>query len=203
MVHTEDTNEFDLNLSEGHFEDRSQNRNNKSLDSYRNMSALLDDKEESGGDNGSDSGSESKNLPTATVTRSGRVSRAPRWHANYAALALTPAEMAYQVQLKEAAKMEFLSEDCQLDHELVGVGAGLGGGFVNTNELKVMKFNEAMRTDKEGWTKAVKEEHKRMVENKVWQPVKVKDVPKGAKILTSTWACKQKANGVKRARMNG
>ena len=99
--------------------------------------------------------------------------------------------------------MEFLSEDCQLDHELAGVGAGLGGGFVNTNKLKVMKFDEAMRTDKEGWTKAVKEEHDRMVENKVWQPVKVKDVPKGAKILTSTWACKQKANGVKWARMNG
>ena len=78
MVHTEDTNEFDLNLSEGHFKDRSQNRNNKLLDSYRNMSKLLDDEEESGGDNGSDSGSESNNFPTATVTRSGRVSRAPR-----------------------------------------------------------------------------------------------------------------------------
>ena len=30
-----------------------------------------------------------------------------------------------------------------------------------------------------------------------------KNVPRGAKILTSTWAMKKKANGVRRARLNG
>jgi len=36
------------------------------------------------------------------------------------------------------------------------VGAGLGGRFANTVELHVMKFDEAMATDKkEQWEKAV------------------------------------------------
>ena len=30
-----------------------------------------------------------------------------------------------------------------------------------------------------------------------------KNVPKGSKIITSTWACKKKANGTYRARLNG
>eukprot|EP00957_Ditylum_brightwellii_P106300 8109626-Ditylum_brightwellii.AAC.1 len=42
-----------------------------------------------------------------------------------------------------------------------------------------------------------------MIKDKVWQPIKLCDVPKGAKILTSTWACKLKSNGRKRARLNG
>jgi hypothetical protein len=46
------------------------------------------------------------------------------------------------------------------DVEMVNVGAGLGGGFENTNELHVMKFKEAMATkDKPGWVKAVDKEH--------------------------------------------
>ena len=37
-----------------------------------------------------------------------------------------------------------------INKELAAVGAGIGGGFTNTNELKVMKFNEAMESaDKE------------------------------------------------------
>ena len=42
-----------------------------------------------------------------------------------------------------------------------------------------------------------------MVENKVWKPVKKSSVPAGAKILTSTRACKLKSNGAKRSRING
>ena len=103
---------------------------------------------------------------TATVTRSGRESRAPRWHKNYTALALTLEEMAYQVRLKEIAMMEFSTVDYWVDHYLAGVGDGLGGGFVNTNKLKVMKFNEAMQAAEEGWTKAVDKDHDCMIENK-------------------------------------
>eukprot|EP00957_Ditylum_brightwellii_P031667 2401616-Ditylum_brightwellii.AAC.1 len=66
-----------------------------------------------------------------------------------------------------------------------------------------MKYEEAMTADEKGWTKAVEEEHQRMVGNNVWRPVKLNNVPKGAKILTSTWAYKLKSNGRKRARING
>ena len=41
-----------------------------------------------------------------------------------------------------------------------------------------------------------------MMKHKVWEPaVPMEDVPKGSKILSSTWAMKKKANGTYRARM--
>jgi hypothetical protein len=53
--------------------------------------------------------------------------------------------------------------------EMGFMGAGIGGGFINTQELHVMKYNEAMKgPDKDKWQKAVKEEYKRMEKNKVW-----------------------------------
>jgi hypothetical protein len=53
------------------------------------------------------------------------------------------------------------------------VGAGIGGGFVDTQELHVMKFNEAMQTrDKYEWLKAVAQEHDRMKKYEVFKPVK-------------------------------
>ena len=124
-------------------------------------------------------------------------------HSNYAVLVLTNAELGYQKGLKETAKMDFSAEDFAVDHKLARVGAGLGGGFGNTKELRPMKYKEAMVVDREGWATAVEEEHNRMVENYVWQPVKRSKVPRGANILTSTWACKLKSNGTKRARING
>ena len=87
--------------------------------------------------------------------------------------------------------------------EMTLVGAGIGGGFVDTNELHVMKFKEAMaRKDADKWQEAVDEEHEHMMKHKVWEPVPVENVPKGSKILTSTWAMKKKANRTYRARMN-
>jgi hypothetical protein len=130
---------------------------------------------------------------TFTETRSGRVVQPPQ-RLNMATMALTPAEIGYQARLMELAKLE---------HEIAGVGAGIGGGFTNTRELKAMKYKEAMKVDTEGWTKAVEEEHDRMIKNNVWCPVKLSQVPSGAKILTSTWACKLKSNGRKRAWLNG
>ena len=59
-----------------------------------------------------------------------------------------------------------------------------------------------MRKDEAGWTKAIDEEHQRMIDNDVWKPVKSEEVPKNAKILSSTWECKLKSNGTKRARIN-
>jgi hypothetical protein len=84
------------------------------------------------------------------------------------------------------------------------VGAGIGGGFENTAELKVMKFDKAMSgPNKEKWEKATDEEHERMLKHKVWKVVKCCDVPKGALLLSSTWAMKQKADCTYRARMTG
>eukprot|EP00957_Ditylum_brightwellii_P127504 9723610-Ditylum_brightwellii.AAC.1 len=42
-----------------------------------------------------------------------------------------------------------------------------------------------------------------MVKNLVWMHVKLSEVPKGTKSLTSTWACKLKSHGTKRASING
>jgi hypothetical protein len=62
------------------------------------------------------------------------------------------------------------------------VGAGIGGGFENTAELKVMNFNKAMRK----WEKASDEDHDRVLKHKARKVVKRRDVPKGALFLTST-----------------
>ena len=48
--------------------------------------------------------------------------------------------------------------------------AGLGGAFENIAELKVPKYNEAMSSDKRGWSNTVEEDYERMVSNKVWIP---------------------------------
>jgi hypothetical protein len=87
--------------------------------------------------------------------------------------------------------------------EINCVGAGLGGGFQHTSELKPMKYRQAMMTkDKKRWEKAVEEEYERMSSHNVWQAVLRKDVPAAYKIITSTWAMKKKANRTFRARLN-
>ena len=52
------------------------------------------------------------------------------------------------------------------------------------------------------WTKSVHEEHDRMVKHEVWKAIPPKEVPAGAKVLTSTWAMKMKSNGTFWARLN-
>eukprot|EP00957_Ditylum_brightwellii_P126353 9632491-Ditylum_brightwellii.AAC.1 len=118
-------------------------------------------------------------------------------------MTLAHAEMGYHVNLKEITMIMYAKEDYLLDSEVAEVGTGLGGGFTHMHELRAMKYEEAMAADWEGWTKAVDKEHKRMIKNKVWMPIKLSKVPKGAKILTSTWVCKMKSNGQKRASIKG
>jgi hypothetical protein len=87
--------------------------------------------------------------------------------------------------------------------EIMTVGAGIGGGFEHTSELRPMKYEEAMAGPKaKYWDKAVDEEHDRMKHHVVFKAVPKSEVPKFAKILGSTWAMKQKANGVLRAHLN-
>ena len=100
----------------------------------------------------------------------------------------------------DGKELEAIEKVRVMEHCLVG--AGIGGGFQNTAELKVMKFNEAMRSsDREGWIKAVEKEHDNMTQYNVWEPVEKTKVPDGVKVLSSTWAMKKKANGTLRARM--
>jgi Reverse transcriptase (RNA-dependent DNA polymerase) len=84
------------------------------------------------------------------------------------------------------------------------VGAGLLDESISTTtDLQAMKFDQAMMTpEKDEWMKAVEEEYLRMQKNKVWKPVSKSEIPNKAKILTSTWAMKRKANGTFRARIN-
>jgi hypothetical protein len=87
--------------------------------------------------------------------------------------------------------------------EFAFVGARLGGGFMNTSKLHVMKYKEAMASsDHDKWQQVLDEEHERMLKHNMWKPVLRKDVPEGTKILMSTWAMKKKANGTYCARMN-
>ena len=114
---------------------------------------------------------------TAT-TRSGRAIRAP----------------TRLLEEMEATAIDEVSE-------IMAVGAGIGGGFIHTSKLKPMKYDKAMAKDPIGWDKAVEKEHKRMKEHGVFKAVPRDQVLKGAKILTSTWAMKHKADGTLRARV--
>jgi hypothetical protein len=68
-----------------------------------------------------------------TTTSSGRATRALVWMKDYtmAAMKLTNQEMAY-LNLTKGFEMGLM-------------GAGIGGGFINTQELHVLKYNQAMK----------------------------------------------------------
>jgi hypothetical protein len=87
--------------------------------------------------------------------------------------------------------------------EVACIGAGIGGGCTDTMELHVMKHDQAVNgPEAKEWAIAVEEEHDRMLDHEVFQMVPRDDLPRGSKILTSTWAMKKKVNGVHRARLN-
>ena len=69
----------------------------------------------------------------------------------------TAAELRYLGNMCEAYNCELVATSITSDNlELSQVGAGLGGGFVNTSELKAMNYKEAMRSpDKEHWIEEV------------------------------------------------
>jgi hypothetical protein len=102
-----------------------------------------------------------------------------------------------------AEKQYFLQLDEIRCFSMGLVGAGISGGFQDTHELHVMKYDQAMKyKDKESWAAAVREEHDQMKKYKVFEAVVEKNkFPKQAKILTSTWAMKKKLSGVYQARV--
>eukprot|EP00977_Amphora_coffeiformis_P005907 scaffold1252_cov154-Amphora_coffeaeformis.AAC.1 len=122
------------------------------------------------------------------TTRSGRTIRAP-------------ARLIEEIGANNVTSNKAGGEHFRND-EIMAVGAGIGGGFVHTSELIPMKYNEAIAKDPDGWNKAVDKEHERMLAHRVWKAIPRSLVPRTAKVLSSTWAMKQKADGTKRARIN-
>ena len=132
-------------------------------------------------------------VQTTQTTRSGRAS-------------VMPVRFADDVGMIASESMRFTQAELSFmaaSAEFGLVGAGLGGGFINTNELHVMKYNEAMATeDKPHWDNAVGAEHDKMKKYQVFKMMAMKDLPAHAKILKTTWAMKKKSNGKYRARLN-
>ena len=93
------------------------------------------------------------------------------------------------------------STDVNIEFELVG--AGIGGGFSHTSELKVMNYKQAMAgKDADEWKVEIANEKKRFDRFNAFTPVKRSELPDYENVLTTTWACKLKANGVRRGRLN-
>ena len=85
--------------------------------------------------------------------------------------------------------------------EICCVGAGLGGGFDNTNELKVLTYEDAVNSkNRIKWEEAVDKEHDRFVNNNCMQIIMGEDMPEETTIIDTTWAMKLKASGQFRAR---
>ncbi|KAL7572430.1 hypothetical protein ACA910_006609 [Epithemia clementina (nom. ined.)] len=142
-----------------------------------------------------------------TTTSSGRRVNQPKWMEDNE-MGMSAAEITYYKAMKEIAN------DLGVELGLIGagldwdeaclVGAGLGEGISNTNELKILSFDEAMQQlDRREWKKSVEDEHNRMKENAVFQPIPRDQVPHNSDIIDSTWSMKKCANGVYRARLAG
>jgi hypothetical protein len=121
---------------------------------------------------------------TAT-TRSGRSVKTPPYLNEYElgniqhGFKLTKAEERFYSQMKEIGELALCA----------------------TN-LPVMKYKEAMDSpDKMKWGQGVESDHEKMTTYQVFEPVDVNEVPQDAKILTSTWVMRKKADGTYRARL--
>ena len=59
-----------------------------------------------------------------------------------------------------------------------------------------MKYHEVINgPDGELWKEVVAKEHKRMIDSGVFEPVKMSKVPKGVKLIDTTWAMNKKSSG--------
>ena len=89
-----------------------------------------------------------------------------------------------------------IAVNCNLYCELANVGAGVGGGFENTQKLCVMTCQEAINgPDGNCWKEEVDNEFNRVVKNIVFKVVLKKDLSPGTKVIDSTWAIKKKSSG--------
>lgn len=111
--------------------------------------------------------------------------------------------LSHLAELDNAEVLQNLYEFSLVQLEPLLVGAGVGGGFEHTDELKVLKYRQAMASsDKAEWDTEIKAEHDRFKKFKVVKVVPKSELPRNAKILTTTWAFKKKSNGTRRGRLN-
>ena len=144
----------------------------------------------------------------AASRRSGRVRRSKgRYEPETGnTVAASAAETNYFAQLTELDNDEVEQElalASLVRSELSCVGAGVGGGFASTEELKPMKYDQAINgPDGEAWKEEIEHEYERMEKHGVFQAIDRSDLPPGVKPIDSTWACKKKSNGKLRGRLN-
>ncbi len=75
-------------------------------------------------------------------------------------------------------------EDTDGKMVFTSIGAGIGGGFENTMELKPMKYRDAINgPDRKVWEKEIENEDEQMVKNNAWEPVKKSLLPKGTQVI--------------------
>jgi hypothetical protein len=111
---------------------------------------------------------------------------------------LTSAEEKYYATM---ATMEF-GFPCVDGAEDAMVGAGIGGGYVNSNKLHTIKYKEAMSSkERPLWIKAIKEEFSNMTDHGVFEAVEKSKLPVNAKVLSTTWVMKKKVSGRDKARI--
>ncbi len=109
----------------------------------------------------------------------------------------------YDVLEINECKLEVLQNNHKELIKYVNVGAGIGGGFTNTLELKVMKYYEAInRPGGKAWKEEVRKEHQRMINSGIFEPVKISELPEGIKLIDTAWAMKKKNLGTLRGRVN-
>ena len=76
-------------------------------------------------------------------------------------------------------------------------------GIKHTSELNVLNYKKAMRSpDAEEWHREIRNEKAQFKKYNALTAVPRSLLPKGAKVLMTTWAMKLKLNGTQRGRLN-
>jgi hypothetical protein len=116
---------------------------------------------------------------------------------------MTPSVNYYEVFGIDKDKVKVLQIDNDRVSEYINIGAGVGGRFTYTNELRVMKYHKVSMVQSAKKRKAeVKTEHRGMVKSGVFEKVKLGKLPSDVKVIDTTWAMKKKGNGTLCGRIN-
>jgi hypothetical protein len=144
---------------------------------------------------------------THTTTRSGRIVKLPSYLRDEYETSHVSVDYTITFDPGKERYYQAMSEcgfSC-VDHdggEMAMVGAGVGGGFMNTNELHTLIFDQALASpEKDEWLKAVHEKYENMKDHGVFEVTQTWHVPKGAKVLSTPWVVKKTANGRRKGRI--
>jgi hypothetical protein len=135
----------------------------------------------------------------ASVTRSGRMVKQPNRLIEMMDVSVSAAEILYLEAMAELDNNEVIAES----RELALVGAGIGGGFANTNDLKVINYREAMQSpDRAAWEEEINTEYDRFKKFNVITVVPCSELPKNAKVMSMTGAMEKKSDWKCHGRLN-